>query len=43
MLGSILHFDDHNLKHVYFLDPQWLPKMMADVIHPATKENESEQ
>ena len=32
--GTLLHFDDHNLKDLYFLDPQWLAKLMADVIHP---------
>ena len=33
--GTLLHFEDHNLRNVYFLDPQWLAKLMADVIHPA--------
>lgn len=33
-VGDILHFDDHNLKDLYFLDPQWLAKMMAEVIRP---------
>ena len=33
--GTLLHFEDHGLKNVYFLDPQWLAKLMANVIHPA--------
>ena len=33
--GTLLHFEDHTLKCVYFLDPEWLAKLMADVIHPA--------
>ena len=35
LAGTLLHFEDHSLKNVYFLDPQWLAKLMADVIHPA--------
>ena len=30
--GTLLHFTDQALKDVYFLDPQWLCKMMASVI-----------
>ncbi|XP_057306115.1 leucine-rich repeat serine/threonine-protein kinase 2-like isoform X1 [Hydractinia symbiolongicarpus] len=32
--GSLLHFDDIscNLSHLYFIDPQWLCKMMARVV-----------
>ena len=30
--GTLLHFTDQALKNVYFLDPQWLCKMMASVI-----------
>ena len=33
--GTLLHFQDHSLKNIYFLDPQWLAKLMADVIHPS--------
>ena len=33
--GTLLHFEDHGLKNIYFLDPQWLAKLMADVIRPA--------
>ena len=41
-LGSLLHFEDYNLRQIYFLDPQWLPKMMADVIQPTIRGKESE-
>ena len=34
--GTLLHFEDHGLKNVYFLDPQWLAKLMADVISPSS-------
>ena len=39
--GTLLHFTDQALKDVYFLDPQWLCKMMASVIRvpPAGKES----
>ena len=39
--GTLLHFTDQALKNVYFLDPQWLCKMMASVIRvpPAGKES----
>ena len=39
--GTLLHFTDQALKDVYFLDPQWLCKMMAGVIRvpPAGKES----
>ena len=30
--GALLHFTDQALKNVYFLDPQWLCKLMASVI-----------
>ena len=33
-VGTLLHFDDHNLRDLYILDPQWLAKLMAHVIHP---------
>ena len=32
--GTLLHYEDHNLKNDYFLDPQWLAKRMADIIQP---------
>lgn len=38
--GNLLHFEDHNLRNVYFLDPQWLAKLMADVIHPVAIGND---
>ena len=39
--GTLLHFTDQALKDVYFLDPQWLCKMMASVIRvpPAGEES----
>ena len=39
--GTLLHFTDQALKFVYFLDPQWLCKLMASVIRvpPAGKES----
>ena len=40
-IGTLLHFDDHGLKHIYFLDPQWLAKLMANVIQPAAAEEGS--
>ena len=40
-LGTLLHFEDHALKNLYFLDPQWLAKLMADVIHPSAEEEGS--
>ena len=39
--GTILHFEDHGLKETYFLDPQWLAKLMASIIHPAAGEGKS--
>jgi hypothetical protein len=39
--GTLLHFEDHGLKNTYFLDPQWLAKLMADVIRPAAVEEGS--
>ena len=36
--GTLLHFDDHTLRDVYFLDPQWLAKLLADIFHPAAME-----
>lgn len=41
IIGSLLHFEDHNLRNVYFLDPQWLAKLMADVIHPVAIGNDA--
>lgn len=35
-LGTILHFSDASLLSTYFLDPQWLTKMMAKFIGPST-------
>ena len=32
--GTILHFPDASLQSTYFLDPQWLTKMMANFIGP---------
>ena len=40
-LGTLLHFDDHNLRDFYFLNPQWLAKLMADVIHPQAIQGDS--
>ena len=39
--GTLLHFTDQALKFVYFLDPQWLCRLMASVIRvpPAGKES----
>jgi len=39
--GTLLHFTDQALKGVYFLDPQWLCKMMSSVIRvpPVGKES----
>ena len=39
--GTLLHFTDQALKDVYFLNPQWLCKMMASVIRvpPAGKKS----
>ena len=33
-VGTLLHYDDrsHNLHELYFIDPQWLCKMMAKVV-----------
>ena len=39
--GTLLHFTDQALKNVYFLDPQWLYKMMASVIRVLPAEKES--
>ena len=39
--GTLLHFEDHGLKNIYFLDPQWLAKFMADVIRSAAIEKGS--
>ena len=39
--GTILHFEDHGLKETYFLDPQWLAKLMASIIRPAAEEGKS--
>lgn len=33
-LGTLLHFEDPGLKKLYFLDPEWLAKLMAKVISP---------
>ena len=30
--GVLLHYDDVNLQDVYFLDPQWLCDMLANVV-----------
>ena len=35
-LGTILHFSDASLQSTYFLDPQWLTKMMAKFIGPTS-------
>ncbi len=35
LAGTLLHYQDFSLKNIYFLDPQWLAKLMADVIHPS--------
>lgn len=41
MPGTLLHFDDHGLRELYFLDPQWLAKLMAHVIHPYAVEGDT--
>lgn len=33
--GTMLHFSDASLQDTYFLDPQWLTKMMAKFIGPS--------
>ena len=33
-IGTLLHFDDYQLKMYYFLDPQWIAKLMAKAIQP---------
>ena len=30
--GILLHYDDINLQNVYFLDPQWLCDVLANVV-----------
>ena len=35
LAGTILHFPDASLQSTYFLDPQWLTKMMANFIGPS--------
>ena len=30
--GVLLHYDDVNLQDVYFLDPQWLCDILANVV-----------
>ena len=30
--GVLLHYDDINLQNVYFLDPQWLCDVLANVV-----------
>ena len=30
--GVLLHYDDVNLQDVYFLDPQWLCDVLANVV-----------
>lgn len=39
--GTLLHFDDYGLRDLYFLDPQWLAKLMARLISPSSAENMS--
>lgn len=39
--GTLLHFNDFSLRKMYFLDPQWLAKMMSRVINTQAEENES--
>ena len=39
-VGTILHYSDTSLQSVYFLDPQWLTKVMAAVIGPPKKEED---
>ena len=36
LLGSLLHFDDHQVNDLYFLEPEWLAKHMAQFIRPNT-------
>ena len=38
-VGTLLHFEDVGLRSVYFLDPQWLTKLMANVTSPSTAAN----
>jgi serine/threonine protein kinase/ankyrin repeat protein/GTPase SAR1 family protein len=37
--GTLLHFNDYGLKELYFLDPQWLAKLMAKLINPSSADN----
>lgn len=37
--GALLHYGDRDLNDVYFLDPQWLAKLMAKVIKPVEDES----
>ena len=30
--GILLHYEDVNLQDIYFLDPQWLCDMLANVV-----------
>ena len=30
--GVLLHYDDVNLANIYFLDPQWLCDVLANVV-----------
>ena len=38
-LGTLLHFEDVALRDVFFLDPQWLTKLLAGLINPSTAAN----
>ena len=42
-IGTLLHFEDHQLKMYYFLDPQWMAKLMARVIQPNSPAIDGEQ
>lgn len=39
--GTLLHFKDFSLRKWYFLDPQWLAKLMAKVINHRAMDEES--
>lgn len=40
--GTLLHFDDHQLKMYYFLDPMWVAKLMAKVVQPHSPAKDGE-
>lgn len=32
LIGVLLHYDDVTLQDIYFLDPQWLCDILANVV-----------